>query len=75
MIARIVAWLLLAVLIGAIAFGYALCSRRIALPERYDPFAPLDARAPRGPLTRFKLWRTMHDPQLRDAALAGSGLV
>ncbi|SAL68434.1 hypothetical protein AWB74_03885 [Caballeronia arvi] len=75
MFARVIAWLLLAALIGAIAFGYAVYSRRIALPERYDPFAPLDVRAPQGPLTRFKLWRTMHDPQLCDAALARSGLV
>jgi hypothetical protein len=75
MIARIVAWLLLASLVGAAAFGYAVYSKRIVLSERYDPFAPLDVRAPRGPLTRFRLWRTMHDAPLCDAALARSGLV
>ena len=75
MIARIVAWLLLASLVGAAAFGYAVYSKRIVLSERYDPFAPLDVRAPQGPLTRFRLWRTMHDAPLCDAALARSGLV
>ncbi|BBU29694.1 hypothetical protein BTHE68_34280 [Burkholderia sp. THE68] len=74
MIARIVAWLLLASLIGAVAFAYAVYSKRVALPERYDPFAPLDVRAPQGPLTRFKLWRTMRDAQRCDASLARSGL-
>jgi hypothetical protein len=74
-IVRILAWLLLATLAGAAMFGYAVYSKRIALPEQYDPFAPLDVRAPQGPLTRFKLWRTMHDAQLCDAALARSGLV
>jgi hypothetical protein len=74
-IARIIAWLLLASLIGAIAFGYAVYSKRIVLPERYDPFAPLDVRAPHDTLTRFKLWRAMQDAQLCDAALARSGLV
>ncbi|SAK46742.1 extensin-like domain-containing protein [Caballeronia ptereochthonis] len=75
MSARIAAWLLLASLAGAAVFGYAVHSKRIVLPERYDPFAPLDVRAPRGPLTRFKLWRTMRDAQRCDAALARSGLV
>ncbi|BAO88648.1 extensin family protein [Caballeronia cordobensis] len=75
MIARLIAWLLLASLAGAIAFGYAVYSKRIAVPERYDPFAPLDVRAPQGPLTRLKLWRAMHDAKLCDAALARSGLV
>lgn len=65
----------MAMLIGGAAFGYAVYTKRIVLPERYDPFAPLDVRAPQGPLTSFKLWRTMHDAQLCDAALARSGLV
>ncbi|MDR5783603.1 extensin family protein [Caballeronia sp. LZ065] len=75
MAGRIIGWLLLAMLAGALAFGFGVYSRRIALPERYDPFAPLDVRAPRDTFTRFKLWRAMHDPQRCDAALARSGLV
>lgn len=75
MIARLIAWLLLASLVCAIAFGYAVYSKRIVVPERYDPFAPLDVRAPQGPLTHLKLWRAMHDAKLCDAALARSGLV
>jgi hypothetical protein len=74
-LARLAGWLLLAALSGALAFGYAVYSRRIALPERYDPFAPLDVRAPRNALTQFKLWRTLSDPQRCGAALARSGLV
>ncbi|MDR5882862.1 extensin family protein [Caballeronia sp. LZ032] len=74
MAGRIIGWLLLAVLAGALAFGYGVYSRRIALPERYDPFAPLDVRAPPDTFTQFKLWRAMHDPQRCDAALARSGL-
>lgn len=75
MAGRIINGLLLAMLAGALAFGYGVYSRRIALPERYDPFAPLDVRAPPDTFTRFKLWRAMHDPQRCDAALARSGLV
>jgi hypothetical protein len=75
MAGRIAGWLLLALLIGALAFGYAVYARYIVLPERYDPFAPLDVRAPPGTFTRFKLWRAMHDAQRCDAALARSGLV
>ncbi|SAK90999.1 hypothetical protein AWB77_05056 [Caballeronia fortuita] len=75
MTGRIVAWLFMAILAGAAIFGYAVYSKRIVLPEQYDPFSPLDVRAPQGPLTHFKLWRTMHDAQLCDAALARSGLV
>ncbi|SAK65731.1 hypothetical protein AWB79_03256 [Caballeronia hypogeia] len=75
MIARVVAWMFLALLAGAAMFVYAVYSKRVVLPQRYDPFAPLDVRAPQGPLTRFKLWRTMRDPQLCDAALVHSGLV
>ncbi|SAL60056.1 hypothetical protein AWB71_03343 [Caballeronia peredens] len=75
MIARLLAWVLLASLAGVAAFGYAVYSKRIMLPERYDPFAPLDIRAPQGLLTPFKRWRTLHDAQLCDAALARSGLV
>ncbi|GGD63939.1 extensin family protein [Caballeronia grimmiae] len=73
MIARIAGWLLLLAFVAALGFGYAVYSRRIAVPEQYDPFAPLDVRAARGPLTAYKLWRTTHDAQLCDAALAQSG--
>jgi len=73
-IGRIIGWLLLLAFVAALVFGYAVYSRRIAVPERYDPFAPLDVRAPPGPLTAYKLWRTTHDLQLCDAALAQSGI-
>ncbi|WP_321793882.1 extensin family protein [Caballeronia sp. J97] len=75
MISRIVGWLFVVLIAGATMFGYAVYSKRIVLPERYDPFAPLDVLADRDPLTHFKLWRTMRDARLCDAALARSGLV
>ncbi|MDR5857483.1 extensin family protein [Caballeronia sp. LZ062] len=74
MIARIIRWLMLLAFVAALVFAYGVYTRRIAVPEQYDPFAPLDVRAPPGPLTALKLWRTTHDPRLCDAALAQSGL-
>jgi hypothetical protein len=74
-IGRIVGWLLLLAMIGAIAFGYGVYSRRIDIPARYDPFTPYDVHAPQGPFSVYKRWRTMHDPQLCETALAESGLV
>lgn len=75
MIGRIVAWLVLLAFFAAIAFGYGVYSRRIDVPARYDPFTPLDVRAPRDFLTSFRHWRTIHDNGLCEAALAQSGLV
>lgn len=75
MIGRIIGWLVLLAFVAALTFAYGVWSRRIAVPEQYDPFAPLDVRAPRGPLTAYKLWRTTHDAKLCDAALAQSGIV
>jgi hypothetical protein len=71
---RIVGWLLLTVIVAAFVFGYGVYSRRIAVPDRYDPFTPFDLRAPEGPFTAYKRWRTIHDPQLCSIALEHSGL-
>lgn len=60
-IGRIVSSLLLVALLAAVALGYAAYSGRIAVPERYNPFTPLDVHAPPGALTSLKLWRTIHD--------------
>ncbi len=49
MIARLVVWLLLILFAASCVFGYGVYSRRIAVPERYDPFTPFDVRAPQGP--------------------------
>jgi hypothetical protein len=74
-IGRMFAWLLLMTSIGAIVFGYGVYSRRIDVPERYDPFTPYDLREPRGPFSAYKRWRTLHDPPSCRAALADSGLI
>lgn len=72
---RIVSSLLLVSLLAAVTLGYAVYSGRIAVPERYNPFTPLDVHAPPGPLTALKRWRTIHDSRLCEATLARSGLV
>jgi hypothetical protein len=73
-IGRIIGWLLLVLLIAALLLVYAVYSRRIAVPERYDPFTPYEVRAPSGPFTAWKRWRTLRDPRLCQAALETSGL-
>lgn len=48
----------------------ALVARQdIRLPERWNPFAPLDVQAPLGPLTSWKLWRATQDPAACRVAL------
>lgn len=55
--------------IGVTAFAF------FNLPDRYDPFAPLDIRAEPAPVvTRLKLAQIARDRTACDAALASSGL-
>jgi hypothetical protein len=62
MIARIVAAvLLLAALSGAVV-TWLVYKGRISVPERDNPFLPLDVRAAPGLLTPWKFWRATHDP-------------
>ena len=72
---RIVYVLLLLMLFTAMAFACLAYMGRVAIPDRYNPFTPLDVLAPPGPLTALKMWRTTHDATLCAAALEGSGLV
>lgn len=44
------------------------------VPERWNPWAPLDVREPANLLTSFKLWRLQGDPSLCDQALQTSTL-
>lgn len=47
----------------------------VSLPDRYDPFAPLDVRAEPAPVvTRLKLAQIRRDRTACEAALASSGL-
>ncbi|CAB3803190.1 extensin family protein [Paraburkholderia fynbosensis] len=60
--------LLLAALV-AIVCAWLVAAHRIRLPERWNPFAPLDVKAPVGPLTSWKFWRATQDPAACRAAL------
>jgi hypothetical protein len=68
---RFLPWLLGAVIV---ALGYALYSGLIAVPDRWNPWAPLRIEDPLDWLTRFKLERTGRDPDRCLATLAQAGL-
>lgn len=54
---------------GVTVFAY------VSLPDRYDPFAPLDVRAQPAPVvTRLKLAQIRRDRSACEAALSSSGL-
>jgi hypothetical protein len=66
-----VAWLLLALLaLLAVLVAWALRSGRIAIPEAWNPWAPLRIDAPPNLPTRYKLLRASADPAACRAALA-----
>ena len=59
----------LVAVIGVTVFAF------VSLPDRYDPFAPLDVRAePAAVVTRLKLAQIRRDRTACDAALTSSGL-
>jgi hypothetical protein len=59
----------------AVAGGaYALHSGAVRIPDRWNPWAPLDIEEPPGWLTRFKLARLSQDEPLCRAVLADSTL-
>lgn len=64
----IVVWSLVA------AASYALYSGRLTVPERFNPWAPLDVMAPPNQLTPYKLSRARSDPAQCLAALAQTGM-
>lgn len=60
---------------AVIAAGtHALYSGHIVIPERFNPWAPLDVAAPPNFLTGYKLSRTRNDPALCLGALARTGM-
>lgn len=67
-------WLLLALMTGAVAAAYAAYVGLIDLPERYNPWKPLDLTAAPGPLTSYKLSRALNDPARCRDALAQTGM-
>nr|WP_211113840.1 extensin family protein [Azospirillum picis] len=67
-------WLTLLLLLAVLAGGAALWGGLVAVPPRYDPWAPLDLRAEPDWLTGFKLARLADDPQQCRAALGNTEL-
>ncbi|MEX3815471.1 hypothetical protein AB3X96_35415 [Paraburkholderia sp. BR13439] len=60
--ARVVAILLLFAALSAAVMTWLVYEGYISVPERDNPFLPLDVRAEPGPLTPWKFWRATHDP-------------
>lgn len=73
MAGRIVACIFLALAAAAALFAYAVHASRVSIPDRWNPWTPLDVSQPPGPLTSWKLSRVRHDPDLCRAVLAASG--
>ena len=61
-------------LAAAAAVAYAVYSGRIEIPDRWNPWAPLEISEPPNWLTRFKLGRLEHDPARCLATLERSPL-
>ncbi|MET3496291.1 extensin-like domain-containing protein [Variovorax boronicumulans] len=60
---------------AALAVGaWAVMSGRVEIPERFDPWAPLDVMAPPDWLTGFKLARARSEPTRCLDALAKTGM-
>jgi hypothetical protein len=57
-----------------VAGGYAVYSGAVAIPERFNPWAPLDVSAPPNFLTPTKLARARNNPPRCLAALAQTGM-
>lgn len=67
-------WFLALLWSALVAGGYAVYIGAVAIPERFNPWAPLDVAAPPNFLTGAKLSRARGDPVRCLAALAQTGL-
>lgn len=67
-------FLLLLVVLAVFAVPLAIQQKWLAVPPRWDPWAPLDIRLAPNLLTAFKLWRLHDDPALCRQVLATSPL-
>ena len=63
-------------LLGSIsALGYGIYTGRLVVPERFNPWAPLDVMAPPNFLTDYKLSRARASPTACLSALSQTGMV
>ena len=56
-------WIVIVLLLASLAGG-ALWSGLLPVSPQYNPWAPLDLTAPPNLLTRYKLYRAKHNPDL-----------
>ena len=63
--------LLLLICAGAV---FSVWRGWLPVPDRWNPWAPLDVRDQPNVLTSYKLWRLRNDPALCDQVLQGSSL-
>ncbi len=70
----IVRWIVLSLVATLAAGVYAVYVGALAVPARYNPWAPLDVEAAPDWLTDIRLARTRRDPALCAAALARTGM-
>jgi len=62
------------IILLALAILALLLPRAVVLPPAWNPWTPLDLRAPPGLLTRYKLSRMAREPSLCAASFALSGI-
>lgn len=72
---RVKCWLGMAAVCAALAAAaWAVATGTVEIPERFNPWAPLDVAAPPDWLTGFKLERARREPARCLAALAQTGM-
>lgn len=68
-------WAFLVLLGSVMALGYGVYTGRLVIPERFNPWAPLDVMAPTNFLTDYKLSRARASPAACLSALANTQMV
>lgn len=67
-------WIALTLCVAVGAAAFAVYRGALVVPERFNPWAPLDVMAVPDLLTDFKLSRALAEPALCQAALARTGM-
>lgn len=68
------AWLAALLVAAVVGAAYAVYTGAIRVPDRHNPWAPLDVQAPLDRWTAFKLSRARAEPGRCSAALAKTGM-